>query len=1000
MVDVDGVEAISIFDFVVVRAPEPVSTDVRRRSYIIDGEILTAPVMTHVPRPPTIASYSRIGAIVWDHVFVNPRGTEENPAWDALLADLLVVVGPSVPVQTDPDNGEPAIPPFRLEDLSKHAVIVAGDKYYILPDTIEPAMHPWFHTLNQLADLTLATTPFDRAALRARVRKAFGTPKLSTLVFTNTGAHTNDYIAARRILFDLLYLLYLLRRWTSVDLGRITTGLRMLHLLQALAIDETYERALAAGSAVDVVDGNILNSLVRFYPQLANWNPAGVPGLPLIATKDIVNAYVRARPVLHPIFAQLFRFRRPFNRIKPLGVGDFKVVKQELVAYVPGEICDIHNVMHGETKQRVHRRLEKTEETFAFSGSTEEESTRDTQSTDRFELSREAESVLKTDLNINANANVTYDQKPVVATVSAGFAYARNDSTTEKIAQNFSREVVTKAVSRILTRVSEQRSITKIFETEEINTHTLAAPGGHVSGIYRWLDKRYRAQVFNFGKRMMFEFVLPEPAAFFVASRLRAYEATLNYPQKPSQPKWVELAMPVASPGEITRDKFNELRINYDLTAFSYPTDTKSITFVDTLSGASLLTENGIDGSDQWYSRALKCSIEGVTGYELAKWYITGKAQFDDHHQPPAESDRNLMRIEIDGTKVWNYEENNIYVTIGDRTEFAPDVPYLFTRDNVDVTLAFQDVELYRLMISADLRLADSGLLDWQNKVYQAILTVEKKAMESKNRDLKAVYDSALSTYNNRISELETSVLNDLLQGGAEAVNADLIRTELRRQCLAMITKEFATNAADDYLSKWNSMGERTVSHDITRINVIEEPKTSVTWKTTAVDTAYPVPDITVAQRKGKHIQFLEQAFDWDRIVYQFYPYFWSMPKRWIELMARSSDTDPTLTAFLRAGAVRVLLAVTPAYDDAVLHYLATREPWEGGASPAIGDPLFLPLHEELHSQQDDLYGARPEGKPWEFTIPTSLVYLHKSGTALPDLAAERAARRSSRGDD
>jgi hypothetical protein len=26
-----------------------------------------------------------------------------------------------------------------------------------------------------------------------------------------------------------------------------------------------------------------------------------------------------------------------------------------------------------------------------------------------------------------------------------------------------------------------------------------------------------------------------------------------------------------------------------------------------------------------------------------------------------------------------------------------------------------------------------------------------------------------------------------------------------------------------------------------------------------------------------------------------------------------------------------------------------------------------------LHSQQDDLYGAQPEGKPWEFTIPPSL---------------------------
>ncbi len=84
-----------------------------------------------------------------------------------------------------------------------------------------------------------------------------------------------------------------------------------------------------------------------------------------------------------------------------------------------------------------------------------------------------------------------------------------------------------------------------------------------------------------------------------------------------------------------------------------------------------------------------------------------------------------------------------------------------------------------------------------------------------------------------------------------------------------------------------------------------------------------------------------------------------------------------------QASLNKLVSIVTPAYNEAVLHFLATREPWEGGPSPVIGDPLFVPLYEELHKQQDDLYNATPEGKPWTFTLPTSLIWLD-DGNPLP----------------
>jgi hypothetical protein len=66
-----------------------------------------------------------------------------------------------------------------------------------------------------------------------------------------------------------------------------------------------------------------------------------------------------------------------------------------------------------------------------------------------------------------------------------------------------------------------------------------------------------------------------------------------------------------------------------------------------------------------------------------------------------------------------------------------------------------------------------------------------------------------------------------------------------------------------------------------------------------------------------------------------------------------------------------------------VLHFLATREPWDGGPTPVIGDPLYVPLYEEIRGQQDTFAGSEPAGDPWIFSLPTSLVYLESANYPL-----------------
>lgn len=131
-------------------------------------------------------------------------------------------------------------------------------------------------------------------------------------------------------------------------------------------------------------------------------------------------------------------------------------------------------------------------------------------------------------------------------------------------------------------------------------------------------------------------------------------------------------------------------------------------------------------------------------------------------------------------------------------------------------------------------------------------------------------------------------------------------------------------------------------------------------------------------------IQFFEQAFEWEQITYVYYPYFWGRKKNWVKVVNNPPDPDPLFQQFLTAGAARVLVPVPLAYHDSVIYLLQNGKKdlrdrvWGGGGAPTLGSDLYISIAEELRNQTDDLAGAKPDPdvEPWEFTLPTTLVWL------------------------
>jgi hypothetical protein len=139
---------------------------------------------------------------------------------------------------------------------------------------------------------------------------------------------------------------------------------------------------------------------------------------------------------------------------------------------------------------------------------------------------------------------------------------------------------------------------------------------------------------------------------------------------------------------------------------------------------------------------------------------------------------------------------------------------------------------------------------------------------------------------------------------------------------------------------------------------------------------AEPIMNITKACQNGSKIRFFENAFEWNNMTYVSYPYFWGRHARWISAL-QLTDPDPDFSAFLKAGAARVQVPVRPGFERAVAYFCQVGAIWEGNDVPLIGDSLYVPIVQEITENLGKLEEGvpYPEGsKPWEVTVPTSLV--------------------------
>lgn len=264
--------------------------------------------------------------------------------------------------------------------------------------------------------------------------------------------------------------------------------------------------------------------------------------------------------------------------LKRLGIAEYMKVVQSTHAYVPGDVTHIENIMAREFKQKSTRRLRKSEIQTTASKSTERETLTDTTSTTRNDLQSEVANVIQQDFSAEAHANWSKDTK-LYGRFEVGGSLATHNAKENSVRQAVtqSQEITNKATDRLLTKISEERIEKIIEEYEENNSHGFDNRNGdkHVVGVYRWVDMKYKNQIYNYGKRTMFEFMIPEPARLH---RLALAVAKADVLTAPVDPRKAPAPYTMAEPKTATRDLLQYWANIYSVKLTDLPTSNMIVT--------------------------------------------------------------------------------------------------------------------------------------------------------------------------------------------------------------------------------------------------------------------------------------------------------------------------------------------------------------------------------------------------------------------------------------
>jgi hypothetical protein len=622
--------------------------------------------------------------------------------------------------------------------------------------------------------------------------------------------------------------------------------------------------------------------------------------------------------------------------IQDVGTAKLLVVKQQILRYEASEIAHIENVLAGETKTRTHSKLTRSEEFSSFVSDTTTDTETELETTERFELNKQVSKTFQKDTELGMELTVSGKYGPTVSfdsNFNAG--QSTSQTTSNEQATNFAKDTIERSKERIVEQITTTRERTLIREINEVNKHKLKnGDPKHKFAIYQYVDKIYESQVFDYGIRQMFDFMIPEPSSYlWYLKEKTAFQLDIPPPTPLKD-------MGISVPRHITKFNYQSLGAQYGVNDLPAPPEIYITKRIRMAQGGGSVSDSNV------HKTGVSETLPIPAGYHPISATFSVLATSDDRLYFSINIGGKIIHISqtefLDeqsvegGHKKYSFTSNEI--GFGFNTSLDVDENLfidIYGYESANYTFHFE-VTFYALYDTSQLEYFNVSA--WKQEVYGMLVEA---------------YQTALREYEQEKSFLEAEAdaeTGDKVDfGSPPAINKKLINTELKKHCLTIIHSE--------------PFGTFTTSHP---------------------DTP-PKFNLSEAKENGEKIRFLEQAFEWDQMQYVFYPYFWARPnfsqdpddpsntKGWTDKFFEKNN-DFTMEEFLKAGSARVVVPVREGFDLAVSHFIQSGEVYFGLGEPSIIDPLYVSITDEIRERTGAGKGEIPVGDSWETRLPTAAI--------------------------
>lgn len=605
--------------------------------------------------------------------------------------------------------------------------------------------------------------------------------------------------------------------------------------------------------------------------------------------------------------------------IKQLGVADYQRVVSHVTRYEAGEVANIENLMAREYREKVITKEHITEITEFESLETETEHLNDATSAERFQMQTEIAKIQQEQNNTTFDAHASYNGGTSSLSVNYGNATNTSRQESNKQAATSAQELTKRAMERIVTKVKKERTVKVTDKLTDVSKHGFDNRGGadHVSGVYRYVNAIYKNEIENYGKRLAYEFAIPQPSKLHHLGLQANMETdsleTLEKPLDPRKLKLDPMSDKFFTWEYLTEKNYTDIAQQYDANVTDYPqAKFTAVSFKESDFSSSDEYQTSVTADPNYVFKSVRVYVGtrttdvGTSSYDLAfgtdsiinqaPYKTNGWTKSQQHPLDLKPVDQlNSLIISANTTSV-----PSINFTIILKSESANDKP-------------------------------------WKKEVFQQIIEAYEERLKEYNEKVEALKQSAKESS-------ETNPLNF----------RQIEQTILRMNCISYLIAPYG-----EFLNR--NFGKNLY---------LDAKDSSNPFASTRINNSRDLDEYSA------FVKFIEQAFEWNIMSYNFYPFYWGNAGDWKDLY-QSDYNDPLFKNFMQAGMARVVVTVRPGFERAVLLYMVTGKIWAGGHIPVYGDPLYVSMANELKEPEYKIKES------WETVLPTNLLALQRGGAII-----------------